>query len=69
MGCLMQLNLPSVIGVYGETVAQKAQNLLKKGWYSMAGSDCHRLGAIVKNYDAKVLKKDTLAMLEGIIRG
>ena len=69
MGCYMQLNLPSLVGVYGETVALKANDLLKKGWYCMAGSDCHRAGAIERNYRAKVLKKDTLALLEAIIHG
>lgn len=67
MGCLMQLNIPSLIGVYGETVALKAHDLLKKGWYSMAGSDCHRWHNIEKQYTARVLKKDVLALLEDII--
>lgn len=69
MGCLMQLNLPSLVGVYGETVALKAHELLKKGWYCMAGSDCHRYHALMKQYGAQVLKKDELALLETIIHG
>ena len=69
MGCKMQLNIPSLVGVYGETVALKAGDLMKKGWYCMAGSDCHRAGAIERNYGAHVFKKDTLALLERIIRG
>ena len=69
MGCKMQLNIPSLVGVYGETVALKARDLMKKGWYCMAGSDCHRAGAIERNYGAHVFKKDTLALLERIIRG
>ena len=69
MGCHFQLNVTSLVGVYGETVALKAQDLLKKGWYCMAGSDCHRSAALEKNYGAKVFKKDTLARLETIIHG
>ena len=67
MGCYMQLNIPSMVGVYGETVALKARDLMKKGWYCMTGSDCHRAGAIEINYGAHVFKKDTLALLETII--
>lgn len=69
MGCLMQLNLPSLTGVYGETTAEKARELLRKGWYCCAGSDCHRLHAIEKQYGARVLHKDVLALLEDIIHG
>ena len=69
MGCYMQLNIPSMVGVYGETVKLKAHDLLKKGWYCMAGSDCHRAGAIERNYGAHVFKKDSLALLERIIHG
>jgi tyrosine-protein phosphatase YwqE len=63
MGCLMQLNLPSVVGFYGESARVRALDLLDKGWYHMAGSDCHRFRAIMAQYTAKELKKDTLAML------
>lgn len=36
-----QLNLPSLIGGYGKEVQQKAQWLLKNGWYALCGSDTH----------------------------
>ena len=32
MGCLLQMNLPSIIGFYGETARQRALYLLDKGW-------------------------------------
>lgn len=67
MGCLMQLNLPSLTGVYGEITAVRARDLLKKGWYCTTGSDCHRYGAIEKQYRAKALKKDVIALLKDII--
>lgn len=37
-----QLNLPSLLGGYGKEVQQKAQWLLKQGWYALCGSDTHR---------------------------
>ena len=37
-----QLNLPSLMGGYGKNVQQKAQWLLKQGWYALCGSDTHR---------------------------
>lgn len=36
-----QLNLPSLMGGYGKNVQQKAQWLLKQGWYALCGSDTH----------------------------
>lgn len=37
-----QLNLPSLMGGYGKEVQQKAEWLLKQGWYALCGSDTHR---------------------------
>ncbi len=66
-GVLFQLNIPSIIGGYGEAAQAKAQHLLDRGYYSMAGSDCHRLHFIMKQYDAKVLKTKTLSQLEAVL--
>ena len=63
MGCLLQMNLPSIIGFYGESARARALDLLDKGWYSMVGSDCHRFRAIREQYAAKELKKETLLKL------
>ena len=63
MGCLLQLNLPSIVGFYGESVRTRALDLLDRGWYTMTGSDCHRFRAIMRQYTSKELKKDTLAKL------
>ena len=38
-----QLNLPSLAGAYGPEARQKAERLLKAGWYARTGSDLHRL--------------------------
>ena len=69
MGCILQLNLPSIVGFYGETARQRAEYLLDKGWYRMVGSDCHRFKAIQAQYSAKELKKDTVAKLSLLMEG
>jgi tyrosine-protein phosphatase YwqE len=66
-GVLFQMNIPSIIGGYGETAQAKAQHLLDKGYYSMAGSDCHRLHFIMHQYEAKVLSSKTLGQLDAIL--
>ena len=67
MGCFLQMNLPSIVGFYGESARQRAQYLLDKGWYKMVGSDCHRFKAIQAQYTAKELKKDTIAKLSALM--
>ena len=67
MGCYLQMNLPSIVGFYGESARQRAQYLLDKGWYRMVGSDCHRFKAIQAQYSAKELKKDTIAKLSALM--
>ena len=39
-----QLNLLSLLGVYGDTAKAKAFTLLKEGYYDYIGSDMHSLG-------------------------
>lgn len=68
MGCFLQLNLPSVVGFYGDSAQARALYLLDKGWYKMMGSDCHRFRAIRAQYDARELKKDTIQKLAPIMR-
>ncbi len=67
MGAVLQLNLPSIIGSYGEEVRQKAQMLLDKGFYKMAGSDCHRFRAIRKQYTGTKIKESTLSQLKELM--
>ena len=69
MGCLMQMNLPSIVGFYGESARQRANYLLDKGWYRMVGSDCHRFKVIQAQYAARELKKDTIAKLSALMDG
>ena len=69
MGCFLQMNLPSIVGFYGESARDRALDLLDKGWYSMVGSDCHRYRAIQAQYAARELKKDTLRKLAPLMGG
>ena len=69
MGCFLQMNLPSIVGFYGESARERALDLLDKGWYSMVGSDCHRYRAIQAQYAARELKKDTLRKLARLMGG
>ena len=69
LGCFLQMNLPSIVGFYGESARQRAQYLLDKGWYRMVGSDCHRFKAIQAQYAARELKKDTIAKLSALMDG
>ncbi|MBX9806761.1 MAG: histidinol phosphatase [Flavobacteriaceae bacterium] len=64
-GCLLQLNLLSVVGYYGEGIAKIAEKLLQKGMYSFVGSDVHHDNHIAA-FDQKVKLKD-LAPLKEII--
>lgn len=66
-GALLQMNLASIIGVYGEAVAKRAQNMLSKGMYSMTGTDCHRFRALEGQIACKILSKSTVSMLSKII--
>lgn len=69
MGCLLQMNLPSIVGFYGESARVRALDLLDKGYYCMVGSDCHRFRAIRAQYEAKELKKDTVGKLAPLMGG
>ena len=69
MGVVFQMNLPSILGVYGEQVFDKANFLLEKGWYSMVGADCHRFRAIDSQYHSKILKKETIKYIEPLMGG
>lgn len=66
MGARLQLNYPSLAGSYGRLVEEKARMILEKGWYDMTGSDCHRLSALHRQLDEKMLKSSTLSLLKEI---
>ncbi|RYF23467.1 MAG: histidinol phosphatase [Flavobacteriales bacterium] len=41
MGCLLQLNLLSIVGYYGKAVESQANYMLKNNLYALAGTDLH----------------------------
>lgn len=64
MGVVFQLNLPSIVGFYGEDITQRAEYLLDKDWYTMVGSDCHRMKRLENQFNNKALKKDTIEAIK-----
>ena len=68
LGIHFQLNLPSLVGFYGETAQRKAEWLLANDYYTEVGSDCHRLRLIHEQFERKVLSKETIALLTDLFR-
>ena len=64
MGIRFQMNLPSLVGFYGETANNKALWLLEKGYYDELGSDCHRLQTTKEHFERRVLNKDIRRLLK-----
>jgi protein-tyrosine phosphatase len=64
-GCLLQLNLLSVVGYYGERISKIAEKLLQEGMYSFVGSDVHHLNHIAA-FDKKIKIKDAHPLKEAI---
>lgn len=65
-GVLLQLNIASLTGYYGNTARAKAESLLKDGLYAAYGSDCHREKVIKDQYSRQELKKNVLLNLAEI---
>lgn len=66
MGVRLQMNIPSIVGYYGQDVKARAENLLSHGWYCMTGSDCHRLSTLRRQYEDLKTGKKTLSKLADI---
>lgn len=56
-GILFQLNIMSLVGMYGQHAARTASRLLQEGLYDYAGSDLHRLTPWRHAIQDKVLTK------------
>lgn len=59
-GVLFQVNMMSLVGMYGETARKKAEWLLKKGMINATGSDIHRLSATLRYLDKSPDRRDAL---------
>ena len=68
MGVQFQLNLGSVTGYYGPVAEKKAKWILEKRWYTVAGSDCHRLSALKKQYGIPAVTKKVLKQIEPLLK-
>ena len=68
-GVFFQLNLPSIVGYYGDTAQKKAELILKNGWYKVAGSDCHRLPSYESQITREILSPDIDAKLRQLVAG
>lgn len=69
IGVHFQLNLPSLLGHYGETAQKKAKELLRNGWYKKIGSDCHRLKSLQEQLTMEVLTSDINEQLRRLVAG
>ena len=65
MGVKFQLNLFSLVGIYGPTAKKKSLKLLREGYYTLVGTDLHRHQALQRNLEAKV-SKSLLPLLENM---
>lgn len=53
-GIHFQLNLPALVGGYGRHVQEKAEKLLKKGYYDLCGNDIHSLPSIKRTLNSEI---------------
>ena len=65
-GVRFQLNLMSLVGMYGNTAADKASYLLQAGMYDYFGSDLHRLTPWQDAISDRVLTKKEVAALQAL---
>ena len=56
-GILFQLNLPSMVGLYGQTAQKKAEWLLENAMYSYSATDLHQKAIFEKMGQARVPAK------------
>lgn len=66
-GIRLQMNLPSILGVYGSSVKARAEYLLEKNMYYCAGSDCHRLKALKYQLNSEYLKSSEIEKIEKLL--
>lgn len=67
MGVRLQLNVPSLLGVYGQKVKAKAEYFLEHDKYICAGTDCHRLRSLEYQFNSRNLKTSTIKKLSKVL--
>ena len=65
-GVWLQLNIPSLIGAYGQEVQRRAERLLSKGMYDCCGTDTHTL-KFAEDYVNSFIQKRTVMAIRQII--
>lgn len=63
----LQLNLPSLAGLYGPAVQKKAVWMLKNGFYGRSGSDLHRPGVTRTAFEKASVKKGILDLAQELV--
>jgi len=58
MGCLLQMNALSYIGIYGKESMKILKYLKKNGMYDFIGSDLHSLSQLKKITDVRIKRRD-----------
>ncbi len=66
MGILLQINLTSLVGYYGESAKKKAEYLLSNDMVARIGSDCHHPKLFHEAYRRAELSRKMLPHLEKI---
>lgn len=61
-GVLLQLNIPSILGVYGPEVLKKAGWLLEKNMYDCCGTDTHSQDFAEDFLNSRIKKKTAMAI-------
>ena len=59
---MFQLNIPSLVGAYGDEVKKKAEMLLDRGYYDLYGTDTHSIRFVKYFLQAKIGKKQLRAV-------
>jgi tyrosine-protein phosphatase YwqE len=63
----LQLNLLSIVGLYGEHAKKKGKNLLEKGMYTYVGTDLHNLKRHQQQMGIKAFSKSELNAIATLI--
>lgn len=65
----LQLNIPSICGVYGPDVRKRAEEMLKSRLYSIAGTDIHSLSHFKTVVCETPLKSSIIEQLRSVFEG
>lgn len=63
----LQLNLLSIVGLYGEHAKKKSKTLLEKGLYTYVGTDLHNLKRHDQQFNIKAYSKSELKAIATLI--